>query len=96
MYPILAAHRRLLLGIGIACWLGAETALAGALIEFPNLSAQAKPVQLLGYLARPDQGLSAYLGGHAHGAGPYPAVVVLHGCSGLSSHSTEIADQIAA
>ena len=66
------------------------------LVEFPNLSEQAKPAQLLGYLARPDQGLSAYLGGHAHGAGPYPAVVVLHGCSGLSSHSTETADQIAA
>jgi hypothetical protein len=61
-----------------------------------SLRDNAKPAQLLGYLARPDQGLSAYLGGHAHGAGPYPAVVVLHGCSGLSSHSTEIADQIAA
>ena len=41
VHPILAAHRLLLLGIGIASWLGAERALAGALIEFPNLSGQA-------------------------------------------------------
>jgi dienelactone hydrolase len=34
------------------------------------------------------------LGSHSDPAGPYPAVVVLHGCGGLSSHSAGIADRI--
>src|SRR5262249_52893293 len=63
------------------------------LIEFPNLE-QGSPAQLPAYLARPDQGLPAYLSGRAASA-PYPAVVVLHGCSGFSSYNTNFADQIA-
>lgn len=86
--------RILLLLIGLAPCLGAATGRAGALVEFPNLTGHA-PSQLLGYLARPDTGLSALLGSHADRAGPFPAVVVLHGCSGISSHSAKIADQLA-
>jgi dienelactone hydrolase len=76
--------RLLLLGIGLASWLGAGAGWAGALIEFPNVSDQAKPQHLLGYLARPD------------GPGPFPAVVVLHGCAGISGASAGTADQLKA
>jgi dienelactone hydrolase len=74
--------RRLLLGIAFAAGL-VGTAEAGWLVEFPNLPDHA-PAQLLGYIARPD------------GAGPFPAVVVLHGCSGFSAEgSLQLADQLA-
>lgn len=43
---------------------------------------------------RPDQGLSALLAGTGHSVERFPAVVVLHGCSGLSSHSAGIADRL--
>ena len=83
-----------LLAIGLASLLGTRHASAGSLIEFPNVSEQAP--RLVGYLARPDRGLSALLGGG--GGAPsvvkYPAVVVLHGCSGISSHSAAIADRL--
>jgi dienelactone hydrolase len=76
--------RLLMLGIGLASWLGAGAGWAGALIEFPNVTDQAKPQHLLGYLARPD------------GPGPFPAVVVLHGCAGISGASAGTADQLKA
>jgi dienelactone hydrolase len=82
-----------LLAIGFALSLDGATARAGSLVEIPNLAHHA-PSQLLGYLARPDAGLSALLGSHADRAGPYPAVVVLHGCGGFSSHSARIADRL--
>jgi dienelactone hydrolase len=83
-----------LLAIGLASVLGARLASAGSLIEFPNVSEQAPT--LIGYLARPDRGLSALLGagGGAASVDQYPAIVVLHGCSGISSHSAEIADRL--
>jgi dienelactone hydrolase len=87
------AFRISLLAIGLASSVGAATGRAGALVEFPGVSDQA-PAKLLGYLARPDVGLSALLGGDSKRAAPYPAVVVLHGCGGFSSHSAKIADQI--
>jgi dienelactone hydrolase len=72
---------RLLLGAMLWSWLGAGAALAGSLVEFPNVSDQAP--KLLGYLARPDDD------------GPFPAVVVLHGCGGFSSGgSLQLADQL--
>ena len=40
--------------------------------------------------------MSALLGGRSVGTAPYPAVVVLHGCGGTSSHSARIADRLAA
>jgi len=92
---MIAPYRLLLLGIAFASCLRAEAARAGTVIEFPNTSGQATPAHLLGYLARPDLGLFAVLGGGANAAAPYPAVVVLHGCSGFSSHNTKIADQLA-
>jgi dienelactone hydrolase len=85
--------RTYLVVIGFAYWLGAATGRAGDLVEFPNLADHA-PSKLLGYLARPDAGLSGMLGSHSSYAGPYPAVVVLHGCGGISSHSARIADRL--
>ena len=87
------APRIFLLAIGLAASLGAAVGHAGTLVEFPNVSEQA-PAKLLGYLARPDAGLSGMLGNHPNPAAPYPAVVVLHGCGGISSHSARIADRI--
>ena len=87
------ALRIFLLAIGFASFFGAATGRAGELIEFPNLPKQT-PAHLRGYLARPDTGLSAILGSRSNRAGPYPAVVVLHGCGGISSHSAKIADQL--
>jgi dienelactone hydrolase len=89
------APRIFLLAVGLASSLGATVGGAGSLVEFPNLSEHA-PAQLRGYLARPDTGLSALMGSHSNRAGPYPAVVVLHGCGGFSSHSAHIADQMGA
>jgi dienelactone hydrolase len=73
---------RLLLAIALAAWLPTGAGRAGALTEFPNVTDQAKPQHLLGYLARPD------------GAGPFPAVVVLHGCAGFYSPNAAIADDL--
>jgi dienelactone hydrolase len=86
--------RIFLLVIGLASSLGATRGRAGGLVQFPNLSDHA-PSKLLGYLARPDSGLSGLLGSYSDRAGPSPAVVVLHGCSGISSRSAKIADQLA-
>jgi dienelactone hydrolase len=88
------ASRIFLIAVGLATSLGSAAGRAGALVEFPNLSEHV-PTKLLGYLARPDAGLSALLGGNSNRAGPYPAVVVLHGCGGFSSHSAKIADRLA-
>jgi dienelactone hydrolase len=79
--------------VGIAALLGAVACRAGTLVEFPNL-AEHLPTTLRGYLARPDAGLSALLGSGSNRTGPFPAVIVLHGCSGLSSHSARIADRL--
>jgi dienelactone hydrolase len=87
------AHWVFLLVIGLPASFGAAAARAGTLIEFPNLSEQV-PAKLLGYLARPDAGLSGLLANQSNRAEPYPAVVVLHGCGGFSSHSARLADQI--
>ena len=82
-----------LLTIGLASSLGGAAGCAGSLVEFPNLADHA-PARLLGYLARPDAGLSALLGNAADYTAPYPAVVVLHGSGGISSHSEKIADRL--
>jgi dienelactone hydrolase len=79
--------------VGIAALLGAAACRAGTLVEFPNL-AEHLPTTLRGYLARPDAGLSALLGGGSNRTGPFPAVIVLHGCSGFSSHSARMADRL--
>jgi hypothetical protein len=75
-----------LLAIGLASLLGAGATSAGTLVEFSNLPGHT-PANLSGYLARPDAGLSAELGGPSNGGTQYPAVVVLHGCNGMFGHS---------
>src|ERR1700730_4812455 len=82
-----------LLAIGLASLLDASAASAGTLVEFPNLPGQT-PEDLNGYLARPDTGLAAELGSPSNGGGPFPAVVVLHGCIGITGHFTGIADRL--
>src|SRR5215813_1506510 len=82
-----------LLAIGLASLLDAGVAAAGTLVEFPNLPGQT-PAKLVGYLARPDTGLSLILDSGAADSARRPAVVVLHGCSGFSSHSAAIADRL--
>ena len=52
------AFRIPLLAIGLAASFAAGAAVAGALVEFPNLPGR-EPAHLIGYLARPDAGLSA-------------------------------------
>jgi dienelactone hydrolase len=85
--------RRLLLFVIIATFIGYAPSMAGTLVEFPNLPGR-EPGHLIGYLARPGAGLSALIGTTPGGAAPYPAVVVLHGCGGISSHSAAIADRL--
>jgi dienelactone hydrolase len=87
------AFRISLLAIRLAALLAAGAAPAGTLVEFPNLPGR-EPAHLIGYLARPDAGLSALASSQRGDNAPYPAVVVLHGCSGISSHSTGIADRL--
>jgi len=87
------ALRVLRFAVGLATAFGTPAGHAGALVEFPNLAARA-PEKLLGYLARPDAGLSGMLGSHSYRAGPYPVVVVLHGCGGVSRHSAGIDDRL--
>jgi dienelactone hydrolase len=87
------ADRISLLAIGFATLLGAGAAWAGTLVEFPNLPGHA-PGTLSGYLARPDAGLSAELGGSFNSSAPYPAVVVLHGCNGMFGDTAVLADRL--
>ena len=56
--------------------------LAGSLIAFPNVNENAHPSLLPGYLAKPD------------GSGPFPAVVILHGCGGFFSNYASVADDL--
>lgn len=62
-----------------ASW--ATSCLAGQLVEIPGADADQKP--LPAYLARPS------------GAGPFPAVVVLHGCGGFGYRPVSWADLLA-
>ena len=84
-----------MLAIGLAALLGPGVASAGTLVEFPNLPGHT-PENLSGYLARPDAGLAAELDGNtpSNGGGPFPAVVVLHSCIGITGHFTGIADRL--
>jgi dienelactone hydrolase len=89
----MVAFRRFLIAIGLASLLGPGAASAGSLVEFPNLPGHTL-ANLSGYLARPDAGLAAELGSPSNGGGPFPAVVVLHGCIGITGHFTGIADRL--
>jgi hypothetical protein len=89
------AFRISLLAIGLVASFAAGAAVAGALVEFPNLPRR-EPAHLIGYHAWPDAGLSALASSQRGDNAPHPAVVVLHGCSGISSHSAAIADRLGA
>ena len=84
---------RVLLFVILAMFTGGGSGLAGTLVEFPNLPGR-EPTRIIGYLARPDAGLAALMSTMSRDAPPYPAVVVLHGCGGISSHSIAIADRL--
>ena len=79
---LIRAVNLVLMSVTISLWLTVGTGQAGAVVEFPNVWEQSQPPHLLGYLARPD------------GSGPFPAVVVLHGCNGFSGASATIADRL--
>src|SRR6516225_10411564 len=91
--PMQLAFRISLLAIGLVSLPSVGAAFAGTLVEFPNLAGHT-PANLSGYLARPDSGLSAELGGPSNGGAPYPAVVVLHGCNGMFGQTAVIADRL--
>src|SRR5208282_4874446 len=80
----MTVKRWVTLAIALVSWLTANEGRTGTLVQFANVPEYATPTQLLGYLARPD------------GPGRFPAIVVLHGCMGISSHSVAIADRLKA
>lgn len=57
-------------------------AYAGKFVEFESGGVESNRVQLVGYLARPQ------------GSGPFPAVVVLHGCGGFHQDMLAWADRL--
>jgi dienelactone hydrolase len=74
---------RLFLLSALLVLLGVTTrANAGQFVEFESGWGQTNQVRLIGYLARPP------------GAGPFPAVVVLHGCGGFHSEMLSWADRL--
>lgn len=60
----------------------AAQAYAGKFVEFESGGVESKRVRLVGYLARPE------------GNGPFPAVVVLHGCGGFHQDMLAWADRL--
>ena len=60
----------------------AADAHAGKFVQFESGGSESKQVQLIGYLARPE------------GGGPFPAVVVLHGCGGFHEDMLAWADRL--
>jgi dienelactone hydrolase len=83
--PIAIARNRLsaahVLVLMLTWILHAHDAAAGQLVEFGTPS-DTTSTKLLGYLTKPD------------GAGPFPAVVILHGCSGLLPSHTLMAERL--
>ena len=73
--------RLVLAVVGSLLSLTGGAAAFGWLIDIPNFDGL-EPPQLSGYLTRPD------------GTGPFPAVVVLHGCSGFFGGYADIADRV--
>src|SRR3954470_24808491 len=57
-------------------------AYAGKFVQFESGADESKQVQLIAYLARPE------------GKGPFPAVVVLHGCGGFHEDMLAWADRL--
>jgi len=57
-------------------------AFAGQLVQFGDAFDNAPAQRLLGYLAKPD------------GAGPFPAVIVMHGCDGFNPRMPLVAERL--
>ena len=72
---------RFFFAVLLALLTSVSPSLAGSIIEVPGVN-EGQP-SLPGYLARPS------------GSGPFPAVVVLHGCGGLNNVAVSQADQLA-
>lgn len=60
----------------------AAQAYAGKFVQFESGADESRRVQLIGYIARPE------------GSGPFPAVVVLHGCGGFHQDMLAWADRL--
>jgi dienelactone hydrolase len=60
----------------------AVQAYAGKFVEFESGAGKANQTRIIGYLARPQ------------GSGPFPAVVVLHGCGGFHEDMLAWADRL--
>ena len=73
---------RAVAGVILAVTMVSGASRAGQLITFDVPSKQASPLRLLGYLARPT------------GLGPFPAVVLLHGCGGFAGDVVAWADKV--
>lgn len=73
--------RVILVAVGLLVQAVAGASAASWMLEFPNF-AGLEPPRLLGYLTRPN------------GPGPFPAVVVLHGCNGFFAGIAQIADRL--
>lgn len=69
----------------IAAVIGAVAACAvvTGVARAENVTIAAGPVSVTGYMARPS------------GSGPFPAVLVLHGCEGMGALETQTADELA-
>jgi dienelactone hydrolase len=65
----------------VAMTVAGTTASAGEFVEIEG-GTRAEPVRLIGYMARPQ------------GAGPFSAVVLLHGCGGFHSSMISWADRL--
>jgi len=74
--------RGLFAGLLMAMAVASASASAGEFVEVGG-GTRAEPVRLVGYLARPP------------GAGPFSAVVLLHGCGGFHSTMISWADRLA-
>jgi len=74
--------RGLLAGLLVGLSLGGAAASAGEFVEIET-GPKTEAVRLIGYLARPP------------GAGPFSAVVLLHGCGGFHSSMISWADRLA-
>jgi dienelactone hydrolase len=73
---------RVLIGSLLAAMAIASTNVSAGEFVAIDTGTKAEPVRLAGYLARPQ------------GAGPFPAVVLLHGCGGFHSSMISWADRL--
>src|SRR5690348_2545100 len=78
----MVASMRALIGSLLAAMAVASTSASAGEFVAVDGGTKAEPVRLVGYLARPQ------------GAGPFAAVVLLHGCGGFHSSMISWADRL--